>query len=207
MAKTFAQLKTLVGTYLDRSDLTSVVGDWVNSAIRKIERQENFNGMMNRATTTSSVEFLSVPTGFKEVISFKVKDTSNLYYDVEKKDIGDMLLLNQDEQMMPMYYCYIPSQSEFQLRPIPNTTYTFDITYYKYSTELSADGDTNWWTNNAWETVLYGALLEAEPYLMNDARLTVWKGLLDDYLNRIRQSEIPERYKLLAVKPSVTTVV
>ena len=197
MAKTFAQLKTLVGSYLDRSDLTSYTGDWVNSSIRKIEQANNYDrAMMSRATTTSNDEFVTGPTRFKETIYLKVKDANNIYHQLEKKSIQDMLLISQGTITgRPLYYSYNFPQGEFHVRPVPDTTYTYDIGYYAYSAELSADGDTNWWTNNAWEAVLYGALAEAEPFLINDGRITLWKELLTEYLQQIKQGETGERFK------------
>jgi hypothetical protein len=35
------------------------------------------------------------------------------------------------------------------------------------------------------ELYLYGALIEAEPYLVDDQRIALWKGMYDDAVTRI----------------------
>jgi hypothetical protein len=40
--------------------------------------------------------------------------------------------------------------------------------------------DSTWYVVNAPEVLLYGALLEAKPFIMDDARIAVWKMFYDE---------------------------
>jgi len=83
----------------------------------------------------------------------------------------------------------------FVLRPTADTTYTLDMQAYQYSPPL--DGviySTNWWTENAPEVLLYGALMDAAPYLLNDERIAIWKSLYADAVAGLVSSQRLEKY-------------
>jgi len=49
------------------------------------------------------------------------------------------------------------------------------------------------------ELYLYASLIEAEPYLIDDQRLAVWKGLYDEALNRVNLESEYDTMSALAV--------
>ena len=58
--------------------------------------------------------------------------------------------------------------------PVPSSSYTMEIDYYAKVAALSDAAPTNTMLTNNPDIYLYGALLEAEPFLMNDARADTW---------------------------------
>jgi len=58
--------------------------------------------------------------------------------------------------------------------PVPSSSYTMEIDYYAKVAALSDAAPTNTMLTNNPDIYLYGALLEAEPFLMNDARAQTW---------------------------------
>jgi len=69
--------------------------------------------------------------------------------------------------------------NDIQLRPTPDSAYEIEMLYYKYFTPLSDSAPTNEMLTNHPDAYLYGALVEAEPYLQNDKRLQTWSTLYD----------------------------
>jgi len=53
-------------------------------------------------------------------------------------------------------------------------------------TTLSASVSTNWMLTNNPDVYLYGALLEAQPYLMDDARIATWAQIFDRVIAEVR---------------------
>ena len=49
--------------------------------------------------------------------------------------------------------------------------------YYGRIPALSDIETSNWLLNDAPDVLLYGALLQSAPYLVDDARVQVWAGL------------------------------
>ncbi len=197
---TFGQLKSKVLAYLNRTDLIDIVGDFINIAMRKLEKDNsafgNWKCMEKRKQTVTNEQYISIPTGYKEPIWFSVIE-NNLYYPIKKVSQLDILenVYDSTQKGRPLYYATIYATQEFLLIPAPDKEYTFELYYYGYTPDLVDDSDTNWWTENAWEVLLYGALLEAEPYLYGDEkRIILWKSMFDDVLTRLRKAEQAETY-------------
>ena len=205
----FGTLKARVAGYLNRDDLTSQIPDFITIAQRKIERGDpieaaglvinpagNYNCMRTEATgtLTSASPYLAFPTRYKDIINFWVIDDNN-QYSLVKDSKAHAIELYKDLTGAagtidrPKIFSTDWVNSRFILRPTPDTTYTYYLEYYNYLAELSLDADTNWWTSNCWEILLYGALLQAEPYLVNDARAIVWAGMLKNALDGLAIAE------------------
>ncbi len=197
---TFSELKNKVINYLNRPDLSNIVGDFINMAMHRLEKENsgfgNWKCMEKRKTVTTSEPYISIPSRYKEAIWLKVID-GNRYYDLSKTSPQTALSLYpyiDESKGRPVIYSTIMATNEFLVRPTPDKEYTFDLYYYAYTADLVNDDDTNWWTENAWEVLLYGALGEASPYLVNDERIAVWKGFYDISIARIMQSEKNEEF-------------
>ena len=60
---------------------------------------------------------------------------------------------------------------------MPDSTYAYEIDYYAKLAKLSVSNTTNWLLTMSPDVYLYGSLLQAAPYLQDDARIQVWAGL------------------------------
>jgi len=69
---TYAELKTSVGDWLNRSDLTTAIPDFISLAEAQIERNLRTRQMIVRATASITTEYSAVPDNFLEVKSFKL---------------------------------------------------------------------------------------------------------------------------------------
>ena len=54
-------------------------------------------------------------------------------------------------------------------------------------TSLSDSNTSNWMLQNHPDVYLYGALLEAQPYLMDDARIPVWAQIFERVVSEVRR--------------------
>jgi len=54
------------------------------------------------------------------------------------------------------------------------------------------------------DLVLYGALIEAEPYLMNDARLQVWAGMYQKGVDALTTSDEQAQYSGVPLTMTLT---
>lgn len=61
------------------------------------------------------------------------------------------------------------------------------IYYAKQDPLRTTDG--SWYVLNAPEVLLYGSLLEAAPFIKDDARLLVWKTLFDEAVGTLRREQ------------------
>jgi len=97
-----------------------------------------------------------------------------------------------DETGKPQFYTL--RASELVLAPYPDTAYTLEMLYYAKPAVLSDSNPSNAFMANAPDALLYGALLEAEPYLMNDARLQVWSSFYEKAILTLSESDEGAEY-------------
>jgi len=87
---------------------------------------------------------------------------------------------------------------EIQLAPIPDTEYTVEMAYYeKFSPLGDGTGGTvtsNWLTENAPDVLLYGALIEAEPFIRNDERIQLWLTAYKEAIDKIQKADERDRH-------------
>lgn len=196
---TYAEIQTKVADWLNRSDLTTQIKDFINIAIRDIERSPlcNYKYMKNVATGSlvASDHTLAQPTRYKELQAFYVLTTTSEYTKLQKTSIADALVRYpylSELKEIPSLIATDDANSQFILRATPDQAYLYVMYYYASSAELSGSTDTNWLTENIWELVVYGALMQATPFMGDDPRIATWKSLYDRSLKQLKDTEIDE---------------
>jgi hypothetical protein len=200
---TYAALLAEIALYLDRSDLTARIVLWADSAKTDLERGQfildgksvavNWNCMKKRQTTTSSEAYLTMPTNIKEIRWVKILYETR-YYPLTQMTPEDSLTIypyvagTGIPKERPKAYAFFEEQSEILVRPTPDASYVYDIGFFAYSVPMTTTA-TNWWLSNAWELLLYGALIQAEPYIFNDPRIATWKALYEEGIMKLAKSE------------------
>jgi len=92
----------------------------------------------------------------------------------------------------PKEYTILAEQ--FQLSPAPDAAYTLNLLYYAAPTFLSDSNTSNTFLVNVPDMLLYASLLEAEPYLMNDARLQTWIAMYERASTSVDKSNESGQY-------------
>jgi hypothetical protein len=78
---------------------------------------------------------------------------------------------------------------QFRYLPVPDTAYTGELIYYAKLSKLSTTNTTNWLLTAAPDVYLYGALMQAAPYLQDDARIAVWASMYRAGLEELALSD------------------
>lgn len=189
----YSSLKTSVASYLARSDLTNQIPDFIRLAEERLARDLRTRKMLvvARADTTASDSTVGLPTDFLEMRDMHLRTTPvqsltyrspNAFYAGSRTtDIGK-----------PIDYTILAS--EIQFAPVPDTAYSVQMLYYAKPQYLSDVNITNAFLANYPDALLYAALGEAEPYLMNDARLQTWAALYDRSITAINTSDQSSEY-------------
>jgi hypothetical protein len=200
---TYAALLAEIALYLDRTDLTSRIVLWADLAKRDLERGQfildgkvtaiNWNCMKKRQTTSSDEAYITMPSKIKEVRWMKILFETR-YYDLIQKSPENAITLypfvsgTGIPTARPKVYAFFDEQTEILVRPSPDQSYTYDIGFYAYSA-LMTDTDTNWWLSNAYELLLYGSLIQSEPYIFNDPRMATWKSMYEEGIMKLAKAE------------------
>ena len=189
----YTELQTAVINWLDREDLNARVPEFITLAEARIARKLRSRGVEERSTTVmvSGQEYYTLPTDFLE--ARRVKINSNPIRVLDYKTPTQITDLFPDSGTgVSRYYTIIGE--EIQLKPSPGSTDTLEIAYFTRLPPLNDSNQTNWLTANAPDLLLYGSLIEAEAYLVNDPRIQIWKGAFDESINEWNTQEDRARF-------------
>lgn len=180
---TYALLKTTIANYLNRTDLTSYLGDFITLTESRLNRELRVREMVNTDTTTTTVagtQSYSLPSGFLEASA--VIYQSNPYRTLRFMANGDFYRQYNVTQTsgLPTFFTIVGEK--ILLGVAPDSAKTLQIDFYKTLTPLSESNTTNTILTNYPELYLYGALAESSPFLMQDERLNTWAGLYKEAL-------------------------
>jgi hypothetical protein len=185
---TYAELKTSIGDWLNRSDLTSVIPDFISLAEAQIERTLRTRQMLTRTTLTIDSEFESTPSDFLEVKAFKLTSTNpDTPLSFMTMDALDQESTKFTASGRPKFFGVVGS--EFRFVPTPDSNYTAEIVYFANLNKLSGSVSTNFVLTSSPDIYLYGSLLQAAPYLQDDARIQTWATLYERALNDLQTAD------------------
>lgn len=185
-AMTYSTLQDDIRVYCERSDnpFLSQIPRFINLAEQRLASEVHGLGYMKFVigNLTATEGTLSKPARWRETVSLSIGVGTN--------NLQTKYLYNRSYE-----YCrtYWPNNSlvdepEFyadydyehlKIVPTPDQNYPLELAYHEMPETLSDSNQTNWTTEYAPQLILYASLLETAPFLKNDERLTVWKGLYD----------------------------
>jgi hypothetical protein len=191
----YGELKTSVANWLDRDDLTDRIPEFIALCESMIIRSLRIRGMETLDTSITTVagqRNYDLPSGYLQMKEFHL----------DMSPIRTLSYLTPEMMFRvwagstsgtPNAYTIIKEQ--FYLGPAPNSAGTaMNILYYKQLDALSDSTATNWVITNAPHLYLYGSLLQAEPFLMNDSRVPLWERAVRQSLADIQEQDNKDRH-------------
>jgi hypothetical protein len=200
----YSELQTAVASYLARTDLTSQITDFIRFAELRLRRELRIRQMLKSVTTTttSGDSTVELPSDFLEIRDFVVS-TNPLQPLTYSSPSAFSRNARTTESGKPLDYTILAS--EFQLAPIPDSAYTVKLLYYAAPTFLSSTNTSNAFMANAPDALLYAALIEAEPFLMNDARINTWGAMYDRAISTLTKSDESSQYSGVPLSMTLAT--
>ena len=185
---TYTELKSAVADWLNRDDLTAVVPTFIALAETSMERALRTRKMLVRANATIDTQYSAVPSDFLEIRSMKITSSSPIQpmYAQTIEAMDDLDAKNPGTGK-PVYFCVVGNQ--IRVHPAPSGNYTAELAYYSTINKLSASVASNWILASHPDAYLYGALLQAAPYLKDDERAGVWSGLYVAAIEAIKTAD------------------
>ena len=189
----YTTLQATIASYLARTDLTTQIPEFIRLAEDRLVRDLRIRQMIKVATapTVAGDATVSLPSDFVAMKdlhlqgnppqTIKFLSTSNFFRNAQTAVSG-----------LPSRYTLLGA--EFQFAPIPDSVYTLQMVYFYQPEYLSDTNSSNLWLANTPDLLLYAALGEAEPYLMNDERLNTWASMYDRGMIALRKSDDESEY-------------
>jgi hypothetical protein len=186
---TYAELKTSVADWLNRSDLTAAIADFISLAEAQIERVLRTRNMLVRGTGNITAEYTALPADFLDGLTLKLTGT-NPITPLQSETLNSLDTLQNTTYLSsgkPLFFAIVGEN--FRVLPTPDSTYAYELVYYADLAKLSVSNTTNWLLTQAPDIYLYGALLQAAPYLQNDERIPVWVALYTKGIDDLRLAD------------------
>jgi len=183
---TYAELQTATANWLDRSDLTARIPEFIELAEASFNRRIRQPDMITKNDSFSiSSRYTTLPTDTLEIVRIVIDQTPVIVLEYLTPEEISEKRRYMTGTGRPVYFTTIGgSANQLEVLRSPDDTYTASIIYYTRIPAL-ADG-TNWLLTNHPDIYLFGALVEAEPYLKNDERMPMWTSRLDKALTDLR---------------------
>jgi hypothetical protein len=186
---TYANLKTEIANYLNRTDLTSYLDTFIDLAEARHARDLRVREMESvdtSITTVAGTQSYDLPTGYLEMRY--VTWQSNPYTFLAYMTPPDFFrVYNAGEGSgSPSYYTIVGSK--IYLGKQPDAANVLELGFFKRPTALSSSNTSNDILTYFPDLYLYASLAESEPFLMNDERLPVWAGLYKEGVNSANNS-------------------
>jgi hypothetical protein len=173
----YGELKSAIGDFLNRSDLTSVIPTFIDFAEAEFNRNLRVRQMVARAEAVIDTRFSAVPSDFieaKDLVIVTGTPVTPLQF-VTQQEMAQIRNRELTAAGKPTYFSLVGAQ--FEMCPTPDDEYTLEMSYFAKIDALTNDADTNWLLTDYPDLYLYTSLMHSAPYLKDDERLSVWAQL------------------------------
>jgi hypothetical protein len=188
---TYSELQAAIADWLNRSDLTARIPDFITLAETRINRDLRAREQQVIATANVDTPFFALPGDFLEFKSFRITDTGGNAFELmlATPEQISAALAESSVSNTPRFVTIIGDQ--FQLWPAPDQMYVGSLAYVRKVQALSDAAPTNWLLTDAPDVYLYGSLMSAGPFLRDNEALVTFKTLFDEAIEAIRVADKP----------------
>jgi len=189
----FTELQTAVSNWLDRSDLSDRIPEFITLAEAQMNRLLRIRLMEGRytASTVKGQRNYALPTDYRQMRALRINSDPI-------RVLQYLTPQNMDSVWAGSYtgtpIAYTIVANDIRLGPSPDSVLELDIDYYRAVTPLSGTTATTTMLTQNPDIYLYGALMAAEPFLMNDERLVVWGSLFDKAVGNLESQDARDRH-------------
>jgi hypothetical protein len=175
----YTTLSDAVASYLNRSDLTTFVPNFIEAAEQLVYRKIEHRGVetaFTGVTTSGGVFALSGLTNFRSIKWIRTSAAGGgILKPLSIENLYEMFPNRSQAEAFPRHFAR--DAAELVFGPCAASGVALDGVYYALLPNLSASNTTNFFTSNAPEVLLFGALTQAEPFIVGDQRIPVWASL------------------------------
>jgi hypothetical protein len=183
----YADLQTSVAGWLNRRNLTAQIPDFIRLAEADIASRLRDRRMVVTVTAPTDCGRLALPDDWVEAIDVRMAGAQTPLRYLPMSEANPA----RTAAFPPRFYTLQGNLLAVLPVPAENADGTFpdvQMTYYAKPTPLSDTVPTNWLLEQEPEALLYGSLLKAAPFMVDDERVPTWSALYKDCIDRLNLS-------------------
>ena len=172
---TYSELKTAVANWMNRDDLTDRIPEFIALAEARFNRILRVSAMegLYTADTVKAQRNYNLPPRYLQMRSLRLNRDPLVVLTYLSPEMMDRVWAGS---AVGIPKAYTIKANDIFLGPAPSSVYEMEMDYFRKVDALSTSTATNWVIINAPDVYLYGSLLEAEPFIMNDQRTALWSA-------------------------------
>jgi hypothetical protein len=194
----YTELQASIADFLNRSDLSSVIPDFITMCEAEFNRTLRVRDMVKRSRAPITSQYVKLPSDFMGMKNIDL--LTDPMIPLTYKNLSEIdAVRSRDSTGKPLYYSIVQDNIEFA--PVPDDEYTIEVVYYSKIPTLSANS-TNWLLTAHPDAYLYGSLMHSAPYLQADERIGVWVGKYQQVIQQIIEQD--EKIRFSGSTPSIS---
>ena len=201
---TYAELQTAVANWLDRDDLTDRIPEFIALAEAKMNRNLRISLMENVSTAITmagGTRDYSLPTGFTGMKEFHLTTDPVVALSYITPEMMNRMWAGSNVGKPQAFTLFSDAGTrKIRVGPSPDSDYTTSMLFLKKIDNLSTTNPTETMLTDNPDVYLYGALLEAEPFLMNDERVQLWATAFQESLRALQEQDNKDRHSGSAMR-------
>lgn len=187
----YTSLQTSVANWLNRSDLTANIPDFITLCETDFNRKLRIRAMESRQNATINAGGPStLPSGYVGAKRIILTSDPNPPIDYVTPEQFSKMYPITSLQGRPKKFTIIASEIHFA--PIPDSAYQVEMVLYSPFAALSSG--VNWMITNAPDVYLYGTLLQSAPFIKDKDSLEVWQGFYQNGLDWLNKRDQEDRH-------------
>ena len=205
---TYTELKASLANWLNRSDLTTEIGDdFIKLAEADFNSKLRVRAMIDQVSITVDAETVALPTDFLQIRDFYIlagqTKTPLVYATPASMDATS----GTSTSGRPSSFTILGDTVRFS--PKPDATYTAVMNYFKKFPALTPSVSTNYILGSHPAIYLYGSLFHAANFLggINPQQVQVWQQMFGTAMERLELNDREDEYNGSPLQVRTTTSV
>lgn len=191
---TFDSLVDDISSYLERTDQETLekIPTFIMLAEQVIATDLKFLGNLTVAESNlvQNEPVIQKPARWRKTVSLNVTVNGEKQpVFLRKYEYLREYWPNATNTDVPRFYCDY-DYDHWLIAPTPAEDFAYEVLYYQRVQPLDSSNQTNWFTQNAPQAILYGTLLQAMPFLKNDERIPMWQGQYTQVIEMLKIEDI-----------------
>ena len=192
---TYTTLKASLANWLNRSDLTTEIGDdFIKLTEADFNSKLRVRAMIDQVSITVNAETVAIPTDFLQIRDFYILSgqtkTPLVYTTPASMDTTS----GTSTTGKPTTFTILGDTLRFS--PKPDASYTAKMNYFKKFAALSSSVATNYILDNHPAIYLYGSLFHAANFLggINPQQVGIWQQMYATAMERLELNNREDEY-------------
>ena len=190
----YSALKTSIANWLNRSDLTTEIEDFIVLAEKDFNSKLRIRKMISESSITINAETVALPTGFLQIRDFFITEGGS------KRSLTFMTPSQMDQikgsstSGLPEVYTILGDN--FRFAPKPSASYAGTLNFYKEFDPLSDSNTSNFILTNHPAIYLYGSLYHAANFLggVEPRLIQQWQQMYATSLERLERNDREDQF-------------